>query len=78
MSSINPYQILGISSQSSISEIKEAYKKLALIHHPDKGGNPDNFKLLKKCYKYVSTVKKNENSKINTIDDFNNTMNKIK
>ena len=34
------YKILGISKTSSVSEIKKAYKRLALQWHPDK--NVDN------------------------------------
>ena len=32
----NPYKILGIDEQASVSEIKKAYRKLALKHHPDR------------------------------------------
>jgi len=35
----NPYLILGISKDSSIHEIKKAYKKIALENHPDKHYN---------------------------------------
>jgi curved DNA-binding protein CbpA len=76
MSTINPYKILGVTLNSSKNDIKESYKKLVLIHHPDKGGNPENFTLLKKCYKYVMNQKKNEINKINPLEDFKNTIEK--
>jgi len=36
----NPFQVLGINSDSSDEEIKEAYKRLAKKYHPD--SNPDD------------------------------------
>jgi len=40
----NCYDILGVSRDSSVDDIKKAYKKAALAHHPDKGGDPEKFK----------------------------------
>lgn len=41
------YQVLGLTSTASIQEIKSAYRKLAMVHHPDKFMNesPEQIKL---------------------------------
>lgn len=57
--SINPYQLLGVSEDSTLEQVKEAYKQLALKHHPDKGGNPETFKIYKLAFKMiVDSIKK--------------------
>lgn len=49
----NPYQILGISMDIDTLSLKKAYKKMAVKHHPDKGGNPEIFKKITQAYIYV-------------------------
>ena len=44
------YQILGVSRKNSQAEIKKAYYRLALQHHPDKGGDEQRFKEISKAY----------------------------
>jgi DnaJ family protein A protein 2 len=38
------YEILGVPKDADESEIKKAFKKLALKNHPDKGGDAEKFK----------------------------------
>ena len=56
----NFYNTLGISETSSELEIKKAYRKLSLEHHPDKGGNEDKFKEINEAY---STLGDNDRKK---------------
>ena len=38
------YDILGVSENANADEIKKVYRKLAVEHHPDKGGDEEKFK----------------------------------
>eukprot|EP01041_Mallomonas_annulata_P011443 gene11443-23934_t len=38
------YKVLGVAKGADEAEIKKAYKKMALKHHPDKGGDVEKFK----------------------------------
>lgn len=53
-SKINYYEILEINKQASLEEIKKSYKKLAIKHHPDKGGDPDYFNNISEAYQVLS------------------------
>jgi molecular chaperone DnaJ len=50
MSVENYYEILGVSEKSTQEEIKKAYRKKAIEHHPDKGGSEDTFKKIATAY----------------------------
>jgi len=47
------YDTLGIAPTATPVEIKKAYRKLALIHHPDKGGKEEDFKRITGAYKIL-------------------------
>jgi len=40
---VNSFTVLGLPETATESEIKTAYKKLAIIHHPDRGGKQESF-----------------------------------
>jgi curved DNA-binding protein CbpA len=49
--SIQPYELLGVTMKSSLNDVRKAYYQLALLCHPDKGGNPQDMQLLHSAYK---------------------------
>lgn len=48
------YSILGVPKNASEQDIRKAYKKQSMQHHPDRGGNEEVFKKVNEAY---STLK---------------------
>lgn len=48
------FKELGIPKGSSMGQIRKAYLKMALQHHPDKGGDQEKFKRIKAAYDILS------------------------
>jgi curved DNA-binding protein CbpA len=51
---MNPYIELDVSVTASTEEIKQRYRTLAQMHHPDKGGDEELFKRIKLAYEILS------------------------
>ena len=48
------YEVLGVERDADSSTIKKAHRKLALVHHPDKGGDENEFRLVQEAYECLS------------------------
>jgi len=48
------YEVLGLSKGAEQDDIRSAYKSLAKIHHPDKGGDPEKFKEIQQAHETLS------------------------
>ncbi len=55
------YKTLGVDKNASQDDIKKAFRKLALEHHPDKtGGEDKKFKEINEAYSVLSDTKKRQ------------------
>lgn len=66
----NPYQILGVSENASMDEVKKAYRKLSRIYHPDANINNPNkdqaeakFKEIQAAYQQIVDEKEHGGSR---------------
>ena len=59
------YDVLGVSKNASPEELKSAYRKLAVKHHPDKNpgdkASEDKFKEAGEAYGILSDQEKKQN-----------------
>jgi len=51
---VNYYEILELSRTASQDEVKAAYKKMAAVVHPDKGGSAMLFRLVQEAFEVLS------------------------
>lgn len=52
------YEILGVANTASADEIKQAYRKLAKDHHPDRGGDHEHFAQINAAYDILKDPEK--------------------
>ena len=55
------YDILGVQRTATQEEIKKAFRKKAIEHHPDKGGDEAKFKEISEAYESLSDEGKRSN-----------------
>lgn len=80
----NLYNILGVKKDSTTQEIKDAWRELSKINHPDKGGDANIMAEINLAYEILSSPTKRErydktgNTKITSFDhQFQDLMNAL-
>lgn len=61
------YRIIGVARGASLSEVRRAFYKRALLLHPDKGGDKDAFQELQRAYEEI--VSEHDSQKRTAQDD---------
>jgi len=61
MSKRDYYEVLGVAKDASADEIKKAFRRAAVQHHPDKeGGNEEKFKEINEAYDILKDAQKRQ------------------
>lgn len=60
MSKRDYYEVLGVGKDASADEIKKAYRRLAVKHHPDQGGDEEKFKELNEAHEVLKDQAKRQ------------------
>ncbi|XP_068777381.1 dnaJ homolog subfamily C member 14 [Struthio camelus] len=64
---LNPFQVLGLEATASDAELKKAYRRLAVLVHPDKNEHPraeEAFKVLRAAWDIISNPEKRKEYEI--------------
>lgn len=51
---MNPYEVLGVSTDATQEDIKAAHRKLSRKHHPDRGGDNELMQQINQAYDVLS------------------------
>jgi len=66
------YKVLGVNENSSGDDIKKAYRKLSLKHHPDRKGDTETFKRINEAYQTLGDTQKRNMYKMRNKNPFGN------
>lgn len=50
------FEVLGLAPTATPDEVKQAWRQLAMLKHPDRGGDPTEFDKLRKAYDEAMAV----------------------
>lgn len=73
---MNPYEILGLKSGADEETVKLAYRKLAMKHHPDRGGDEAQFKKIKQAYESITSAQGQGGQQFAGFEDLRNMFSK--
>ena len=65
---INPFGLLGVTPNSTFSELKRNYYNMALMCHPDKGGSNDDMHIVQMAYNYCKEQLQSQESRQTTYE----------
>lgn len=54
------YETLELPPTANTEEVRKAYRRLAVLHHPDKGGDAEKFKEISQAYEALTSPQKRE------------------
>ena len=47
---MTPFEVLGVADKAPLEEVRGAFRRLAMQHHPDRGGDVEKFRELQAAY----------------------------